>query len=103
MTLYPALLALATRAGILYYLVSIIGGLSWSLAGGALANYLLARIPEGEDRPSYLAWYNIALYSGVLVGSLLAPVIGQVFGLVMALVVCAIARLVAGVALWKLG
>jgi MFS family permease len=103
MTLYPALLALATGAGILYYLVSIIGGLSWSLAGGALANYLLARIPEGEDRPSYLAWYNIALYSGVLVGSLLAPVIGQVFGLVMALVVCAIARLVAGVALWKLG
>lgn len=56
------------------YLVASVGGAAWSLVGGALANYLLEMAPI-NDRPAYLAWYNLALNAGILGGSLQGPVL----------------------------
>ncbi len=93
--IYP--LVLGTSAGAAGFLVaSALGGLAWALAGGALGNYLLERIPE-TDRPPYLAWYNLSLHLAILSGSLLGPALANRVGLVAALMVTAAARLVAAV------
>jgi MFS family permease len=101
MGLYPFLLALS-RSALHFYGVSAIGGLSWSLAGGAYANYLLECIPA-HDRPAYLAWYNVILNACILIGSLVGPLIANGIGLVPALFVFAGARALAGIAIWKWG
>ncbi|MCL4528295.1 MAG: MFS transporter [Chloroflexi bacterium] len=101
MGLYPFLLALSRNA-LDFYILSAIGGLSWALAGGAYANYLLERIPA-HDRPAYLAWYNVILNACILVGSLVGPLIANGIGLIPALFVFACIRSLAGVAIWKWG
>jgi MFS family permease len=77
------------------------GGLAWALAGGASANYILEETSPNQQ-PLYLAWYNIALQSGVLVGALLAPLLANWLSIVAALIVAAIGRLLSGSALWRL-
>ncbi|MCB8981871.1 MAG: MFS transporter [Ardenticatenaceae bacterium] len=101
MSLYPALTAL-TQNLTLFLITSAIGGLSWSLAGGAIANYMLERIPEGE-RPSHLAWYNLALNAAVLIGSMIGPFFAEEIGLVAALGVAAVCRFGAALALKRWG
>ncbi|MCA9956125.1 MAG: MFS transporter, partial [Anaerolineales bacterium] len=101
MSLYPALTAV-TQDLTLFLITSAVGGLSWSLAGGAIANYMLERIPEGE-RPSHLAWYNLALNAAILLGSLLGPLFAVQMGLSLALGVAAAVRLVAALALQRWG
>jgi MFS family permease len=101
MGLYPFLLALSQTA-LHFYGVSAIGGLSWALAAGGYANYLLEKIPA-FDRPAYLAWYNVILNACVLAGSLIGPLIANGIGLVNALFVFAAARALAGLAIWKWG
>ena len=101
MSLYPALTAV-TQDLTLFLITSAVGGLSWSLAGGAIANYMLERIPEGE-RPSHLAWYNLALNAAILLGSLLGPLFAVEIGLSLALGVAAAVRLVAALALQRWG
>ena len=101
MGLYPFMLALSKNA-LDFYILSAIGGLSWALAGGAYANYLLKRIPA-HDRPAYLAWYNVILNACILTGSLVGPLIANGIGLVAALFVFAAIRSLAGIAIWKWG
>jgi MFS family permease len=101
MGLYPFLLALS-RTPLHFYGVSAIGGLSWALAAGGYANYILEHIPA-FDRPAYLAWYNVILNACILAGSLIGPLIANGIGLVPALFVFAAARALAGLAIWKWG
>lgn len=101
MSLYPALTAV-TQDLTLFLITSAVGGLSWSLVGGAIANYMLERIPEGE-RPSHLAWYNLALNAAVLIGSMLGPLFAQQIGLSAALGVAAVCRFGAALALRRWG
>ncbi|MCA9933425.1 MAG: hypothetical protein KC415_05845, partial [Anaerolineales bacterium] len=71
------------------------------LVGGVIANYLLENIPE-DNRPAYLAWYNLALNAAILLGSLAGPALSAQLGLVMTLSLIAVARfLAATVILYK--
>lgn len=101
MSLYPFLLALS-RTALQFYGLSALGGLSWALAGGAFANYILEHIPA-HDRPAYLAWYNVILNASILTGSLAGPLVANEIGLIPALFVFAAARTLAGLAIWKWG
>ncbi len=101
MSLYPFFLGLSRHAAG-YYLVSVAGGLGWSLVGGAYANYLLEAIPEG-DRPAHLAWYNLVLNASILAGSLIGPLIAGAIGLGFALLLFGVFRLLAGIAILKWG
>jgi MFS family permease len=87
MTIYPALMALSRGVGLFLFL-SLVGGSGWALAGGALTNYILDKVPEG-DRPAHLAWYNLALSGAILLGSLAGPLLGSWLGLSAALALCA--------------
>lgn len=82
--------------------VSLIGGFGWSLVGGAIGNYLLERAPE-NDRPAHLAWYNLALNAGILIGSLAGPALSQAVGLTTALIIAGIARAVSAILVWRWG
>lgn len=101
MALYPALTAL-TQELTLFLITSLVGGLVWSLVGGAIGNYILERIPE-EERPSYLAWYNLALNAAILLGSMLGPLLANQVGLVVALLLITAVRYLSAVALWRWG
>lgn len=97
MALYPMLTA-ASRDLTLFLITSIVGGLAWSLAGGALGNYLLEEIPA-DDRPAHLAWYNLALNGAILAGSLLGPFAAARVGLRTALAAIGLLRLLAALSL----
>ncbi|MGA7195030.1 MAG: MFS transporter [Anaerolineales bacterium] len=101
MALYPIGMALASTP-LHFYVTSAIGGLASALATGAYANYLLEHIPA-NDRPAYLAWYNVILNLCVLVGSLAGPLIANAIGLTTALFIFAAARILAGIAIFKWG
>ena len=90
MASYPAFMALTHGLG-LFLVGSISGGLGWSLVGGALTNHLLERIPA-DQRPSYLAWYNLALNAALLLGALIGPAIAGAIGLPLALGTSALLR-----------
>lgn len=99
MSSYPLFMALA-RDWRLFLVGSAVGGIGWSLVGGALTNYLLEQIPE-DHRPTYLAWYNLALNAALLSGSLLGPLIGGLIGVRVALAVIAAFRLLTALAILK--
>ena len=82
-----------------YILTSIIGGLAWALAGGTLANYLLEKVPD-NDRPAYLAWYNIALNLAIFIGVLLGPLLATIFNVQVALVLAFVFRLGGSLFIW---
>ena len=71
-----------------------------ALAGGAVGNYVLEEVPD-DSRPSYLAWYNMSLQAGILLGALIAPAMAAWWGLTIGLVVAAALRLVTGLAIWR--
>ncbi|MCS7009903.1 MAG: MFS transporter [Anaerolineales bacterium] len=101
MSLYPTILAFS-RSVFPYYALQILGGLVWSVVGGAQPNYLLERVPA-DDRPAHLAWYSIVVNGCVLFGSLVGAAIGGWIGLGTALLVFGLLRLLAGLAIWKWG
>lgn len=101
MASYPFLLGLSQNVWH-FYGVSLVGGVTWGLAGGAYANYLLERIPD-HDRPAHLAWYNIALNAAVLASSFLGPLIADSVGLVAALMIFGGMRALAGVIVLRRG
>jgi MFS family permease len=101
MTLYPGMLAISRGFG-MYVALSLMGGFAWALAGGALNNYLLDKVPQ-DDRPAHLAWYNLALNAAILLGSLLGPLIGGMLGLSLALGIFAGCRLLAALFIWRWG
>jgi MFS family permease len=99
LSLFPIL----TAFGVYTYIVAnIIGGLAWALVGGGLYNYILERVP-GNDRPAYLAWYNLVANAAILIGSLAGPAIGGVIGLAATLVIFGICRFLAGSAILRWG
>ncbi len=98
---YPVLL-IVCRTPILYISLSIVSGVAWSMAGGALFNYLLERVPA-DDRPAHLAWYNVGLNASILVGSLLGPLLAEQFGFGPALVLFASLRMLAGLSILRWG
>jgi predicted MFS family arabinose efflux permease len=63
---------------------------------------MLEHIPA-DDRPTYLAWYNIVLNIAVLAGSLGGPAIGEQIGLFEAMLLFGGIRLLAGMAILKWG
>jgi MFS family permease len=99
MASYPAFMAAADGPA-LFLVGSAAGGLGWSLVSGALNNYLLEKIP-GDDRPAYLAWYNLAINAAVLVGSLIGPLVGRYVGIPVALYMGAAVRLVMAIVIWR--
>jgi MFS family permease len=101
MALYPVLIAFSQNAWH-FYIVSMLGGLIWSLAGGSYANYMLEHIPP-HDRPPHLAWYNVMLNIAVLAGSLGGPAIADQIGLFRALILIGILRFMSGLAILKWG
>jgi MFS family permease len=98
---YPLLVSLGSVLA-LYYLAGIVGGYAWALAGGALYNYLLEKIPS-NDRPKHLAWYNLWLNAAILIGAMAGPAVGVAFGLQTALWIFAACRFLAGVAILRWG
>ncbi len=101
MAAYPLILSVSTEVW-QFYVVSLIGGLSFSMVSGAYANYMLEHIPD-HDRPTHLAWYNIILNAAILIGSLGGPVIADLMGLSQALILIAILRFLAGLSIIKWG
>lgn len=101
MSLYPALLAISHNLE-MFLLTSAVGGLSWSVVGGAIANYILEKIPENE-RPEHLAWYNLVLNAAILLGSLGGPLLANQVGLINSLWIAAIARGLIALGFWKWG
>lgn len=99
--LYPIILGL-THTPFLYFFLQTIGGLVWSMLGGAQANYLLENIPE-NDRPAYLAWYSVVANASILAGSLVGPVLSNWMGINPALIVFGVLRLLGGMAILKWG
>lgn len=96
---YPALLSIANGAA-LFLVASITGGSGWALAGGAVGNFVLEKTPD-DSRPSYLAWYNMSLQAGILLGALVAPLMSGWWGLTVGLAFAAICRFLTGVAIWR--
>ncbi|HQY90032.1 MFS transporter [Caldilinea sp.] len=82
-----------------YAVTSLIGGLAWGLVGGALPNYLLEKVPP-NDRPAYLAWYNLALNAAIFLGALLGPLMANWFNLQIALVLAFVFRLASAIFMW---
>ena len=101
MAAYPLILAASTQVW-QFYVVSLIGGLSFSMVSGAYANYMLEHIPA-NDRPTHLAWYNIILNAAILIGSLVGPAVADQIGLSLALVIIAVLRFLAGWSILKWG
>jgi predicted MFS family arabinose efflux permease len=101
MSFYPLLTA-ASRGVTLFLITSAAGGLAWSLVGGAMGNYLLEKIPD-DNRPAYLAWYNLALNAAILLGSLGGPLIANFTNLATALILATLLRLLSAVAIWRWG
>jgi MFS family permease len=101
MALYPMILAFSTQVWH-YYVLSLVGGLTFAIVSGAAPNYMLEHIPA-HDRPSHLAWYNIVLNAAILIGSLAGSAAADVIGLSTALLVFAGLRFVAGLVVLKWG
>ncbi|MCL4870969.1 MAG: MFS transporter [Anaerolineae bacterium] len=101
MSAYPLLTALTTNLE-MFLFTAAVGGVAWSVVGGAISNYILERIPP-DDRPANLAWYNLVLNAAVLLGSLLGPILADGLGLIPVLLIAAVARLAAAAALARWG
>lgn len=101
LSLYPLVVSMSIdMTG--YLIASVLGGLAWALVGGALGNYVLELAPP-LDRPAYLAWSNIAVNAGVLLGSLAGPILADLIGLREAIFMAFIARILAACVMWYAG
>jgi MFS family permease len=100
-SLFPLLLSIATGPE-LYLAAHLVGGLAWSMAGGALFNYILDNVPPG-DRPAYLGWYSLVMNGAILAGSLIGPAFAAQIGFSMALALYGMLRFLAGAAILKWG
>jgi MFS family permease len=101
MSTYPGLLGLG-RGVESFLIASLAGGLGWSLFNGALSNYILEKVPQ-DQRPSYLAWYNLALNAAILLGSLAGPFLAARLSLPLALILFALLRLVTALSVLRWG
>ena len=95
---YPLLTAFMPNL-FFYAVTSLVGGLAWGLVGGALPNYLLEKVPA-DDRPAYLAWYNLALNAAIFLGALFGPLLASWFNLQIALVLSFGFRFASAIFFW---
>ena len=63
----------------IYLLCQVVSGMGWAMIGGALLNYLLEKIP-GENRPPYLAWFNMMVNGSMLICGLIAGSVVDLMG-----------------------
>lgn len=98
---YPLLTGLSQGLPMLLA-AAVVGGAVWAILGGALSNRLLERVPA-DDRPPYLALYNLALNAAMLSGSIVGAALSDAIGLREALYVACGLRLLASLLLWRLG
>jgi MFS family permease len=98
-SLYPLLISQASGPT-LYLVAAVAGGTGWALAGAAVANFVLEQTPD-DKRPVYLAWNNIALQAGILLGALVAPTLAGWWGLAAALVFASASRFLTGIVLYR--
>ena len=91
---YPFFLGLARGPG-LYWVAAASGGISWGLVSASMLNRLMDQTPK-EDRAAGMAFHNVVLSLGILIGSLSGPLIGEVLGPQPAVLVGAGLRLLAG-------
>jgi Na+-translocating ferredoxin:NAD+ oxidoreductase RnfD subunit len=61
---------------------------------------VLDKTPD-HSRPAYLAWYNMSLQAGILLGALLAPALAGWWGITIGLLFAAACRLLTGIAIWR--
>ncbi len=99
--LYPLLLSLA-RGPEVFLLANLVGGMMWSMAGGASLNYILENVP-GSDRSAYMAWYSVVMNAAILFGSLAGPALGGQIGFAQALFLYAFLRFAAGASILHWG
>ncbi len=99
--IFPLLLGMA-KGPELYYLACLFGGGINAMLTGAIINRLMERVPS-KDRPAHMAWHNLALNLGVLIGSFLGPVSANLIGLQPALFLGAGLRLLAAGFFWLWG
>lgn len=85
-----------------YLLGCVFGGIGWGFLGGALANRLMERVPE-DERPTHMALFNLTLNFGVLIGSLIAPLLGDRTGLQTAMLIGGMVRILSAGVLWRWG
>lgn len=91
---YPLITAFATDYK-LFWVASLTGGIIYGVAGAALLNRLMERVPA-DDRPAHMAWHNIALNFGILAGSLLGASLVEWIGLRNGLFASAFLRILSG-------
>ena len=56
----------------IYLAAQVVSGASWAWIGGGMINYVLEHVPA-NDRPSHLAWFNMAVNTAILASGLLVP------------------------------
>jgi MFS family permease len=98
---YPGLMSQVREEG-LFLVTSVVGGLAWSMVGGAIYNYILKYVPA-QGSPPYFALYNVALNAAILIGSMAGPLIATQIGFVPALLIFAVGRFISGAAILKWG
>ena len=101
LALYPLLTAFSKDMTLLI-VAATTGGAIWAILSGALYNRLLEIVPA-NDRPVYLAVYNLALNIAMLSATMLGPLLVDVFGLRETLLVVTLLRMGSGLALARWG
>jgi MFS family permease len=101
LSFYPLLTALSTDLKLIIA-ASVVGGSVWAILSGSLYNRLLDLIPE-DDRPAYLAIYNLSLNVATLFGTILGPVLADFIGIRAALLLIFALRMISGLALARWG
>jgi MFS family permease len=99
--LFPLFVGIA-KGPELYYLACLFGGGINAMLSGAIVNRLMERVPT-SDRPAHMAFHNLALNLGILVGSLLGPISASLIGLQPSLYLGAGLRLLAAGFFWLWG
>ena len=87
---------------LVYMSTQVVGGIGWSMIGSGLINYVYENVPA-NDRPAYLAWYNMVLNGATLVTGLVAPLLVGSLGLVGGMGLCVGLRFLAGLLILFLG
>ena len=91
---YPFFLGLARGPG-LYWVAAASGGVAWGLVSASMLNRLMDKVPK-ENRSAGMAFHNIVLSLGILIGSLVGPMIANAMGAQPAVLVGSGLRLLAG-------
>jgi len=91
---YPFFLGLARGPG-LYWVAAASGGIAWGLVSASMLNRLMDQTPK-EDRAAGMAFHNVVLSLGILIGSLSGPLIGEAMGPQPAVLLGAGLRFLAG-------